>query len=217
MEGSKMSEKQDTFFTELVASSKKKVYTQEEIDTIQQQSDEVLPPELPVITTPLPTYFFSGMWIRFFAFMIDLIVIAALTQVVRTIVGLFITFTQLGTWSVYGICGLIVYYGYFILLTKLNHGQTLGKMIFGIRVVSLTSPVLDWQTVLLREGCGRFFLSIPVLGLFLYVPILFTARKQQVADLFFDTSVVNLKVVAAFLHQTTESYHVEPVYKEVKS
>lgn len=215
MEGSKMSEKQETFFSKLVVQSKKQQYTQTEINAIKQQSQATLPPEIAEVNTALPPYFFSGVWIRMFALLLDLICIAALTQVVRTIVGMFITFSTLGTFSVYGICGLIVYYGYFILLTKYNHGQTIGKMIFGIRVVSLTSSTLDWQTVLLREGCGRFFLSIPILNLFLYAPILFTKRKQQIADLFCDTSVVNLKVVASFLHQTDESNQVEAAYKEV--
>lgn len=208
-----MSDNQEQFFTNLVESSKKQSYTVEEIRLIGKQGKTILPPVTKETASVFPSYFFSGFWVRLFAFLLDLICIAALTQIVRTFIGLFIEFSQMTTWSVYGICGLIVYYGYFILLTKYNHGQTIGKMIAGIRVISLTKPTLDWQTVLIREGCGRFLLSIPVIGYLLYLPILFTGKKQQVADLFCDTSVVTLKVVAAFVHQTSETAEIASAYQ----
>ncbi|GMA54602.1 hypothetical protein GCM10025857_59590 [Alicyclobacillus contaminans] len=40
--------------------------------------------------------------------------------------------------SAYGLFSLVIYLAYFTLLTKLNRGQTIGKMIFGIRVICLT-------------------------------------------------------------------------------
>lgn len=53
--------------------------------------------------------------------------------------------------SIYGFTALLIYLAYFILLTKFNHGQTIGKMIFGIRVISFDEEELSWSTVLVRR------------------------------------------------------------------
>ncbi|MDU6523945.1 MAG: RDD family protein, partial [Enterococcus sp.] len=98
--------------------------------------------------------------------------------------------------SIYGISTLVIYLAYFILLTKLNHGQTIGKMIFGIRVVCFTEAVLSWKTVLVREGACRFILrgSFFMLG---YLVAIFTPNKQHLGDYFSDTSVVTINLVTA--------------------
>ncbi|MFD2728714.1 RDD family protein [Enterococcus camelliae] len=149
-----------------------------------------------------PTYFFVGFWIRMWAFLIDLLCIKGIT--VATI-GFFARFQILepnnSLLSIYGLLAAGLYYGYFILLTKYNHGQTIGKMIFGIRVVSLVDAELTWQTVLMREGVGRFILSFPWVGLLGYLPILGTTKKQQLADYFSETSVVSLTTLSAFSHR----------------
>ncbi|MFU1845165.1 RDD family protein, partial [Enterococcus faecium] len=59
----------------------------------------------------------------------------------------------------YGIASLAIYLTYFVLLTKLNSGQTIGKMIFGIRVVSFEEKELSWQTIFIRECICRFILK----------------------------------------------------------
>ena len=46
----------------------------------------------------------------------------------------------------------------FVVMTKFCN-QTVGKMIFGIRVISNESSKLKWSTVLFREWIGRLFLS----------------------------------------------------------
>ena len=78
---------------------------------------------------------------------------------------------------------------YFILMTKLS-GQTLGKMIMGIRVVRLDGIALSWSTIIWRELIGRTISML--LGCYLgYAVALFTRHKQAPHDLLADTCVVS--------------------------
>lgn len=144
-----------------------------------------------------PDYFYTGFWIRFFAYLLDLFCISSITGVLLGFPTSFFRMTKSKELvSVYGLLALFIYLAYFILLTKLNHGQTLGKMIFGIRVICFTEEELSWQTVLVREGACRFVLrgSIFMLG---YLVTIFTPNKQHIGDYFSDTSVVTLNLIAA--------------------
>ncbi|OOL57322.1 hypothetical protein B1P97_12400, partial [Enterococcus faecium] len=97
----------------------------------------------------------------------------------------------------YGFTALLIYLAYFILLTKFNHGQTIGKMIFGIRVISFDEEELSWSTVLVREGACRFILKFPLLMLG-YLPAVFNQKKQHLGDFFTNTSVVTINLIKAF-------------------
>lgn len=144
-----------------------------------------------------PNYFFAGFWIRLFAYLVDLACISAITGI---ILG---TIFNLAGWSrgtsllsVYGFLSVVIYLAYFVLLTKLNQGQTIGKMIFGIRVVCFTEAELSWSTVLVREAACRFILRTPPFFLG-YLVTVFTPNKQHLGDYFADTSVVTLNLVKA--------------------
>ncbi|OJG35195.1 hypothetical protein RV00_GL003026 [Enterococcus devriesei] len=144
-----------------------------------------------------PDYFYSGFWIRFFAYLIDLLCISAITSILLGLPANLLGWNEsTDLISIYGISTLVIYLAYFILLTKLNHGQTIGKMIFGIRVVCFTEAVLSWKTVLVREGACRFILrgSFFMLG---YLVAIFTPNKQHLGDYFSDTSVVTINLVTA--------------------
>jgi uncharacterized RDD family membrane protein YckC len=85
----------------------------------------------------------------------------------------------------------IVFYAYFILMTKYFR-QTLGKMVFGLRVVDLAEERLSWKTVLFREGIGRYIAGVfAPITFVVYLVAAFTKKKQGVHDLFADTSVVH--------------------------
>lgn len=151
-----------------------------------------------------PDYFYAGFWIRLWAFLVDLLCIGAITNSTiglgyRVITG---ADPSGGFLSFYGLSSLLIYVAYFTLLTKLNHGQTIGKMLFGIRVVSLTDSELSWTTVILRETVCRFTLKYPLLMLG-YLPAAFSKRKQHVGDFFCDTSVVTLNLISAFNKEIT--------------
>ncbi|MGX7185869.1 RDD family protein [Enterococcus pallens] len=154
-----------------------------------------------------PDYFYAGFWIRFFAYLVDSLCISALTAII--IGG---PFNLLGLekgrqlFSVYGILSLAVYLTYFILMTKLNSGQTLGKMIFGIRVICFSEENLSWSTVLVREGACRFILKNTVFSLG-YLIAVFTPNKQHLGDLFSETSVVTLNMLKAAEQKGVLSYY----------
>lgn len=149
-----------------------------------------------------PDYFYTGFWIRLWAFLIDLLCIHAISSIsVELFLKLFPLSSRGGVFSVYGLLSLAVYLGYFVLMTKMNHGQTVGKMIFGIRVISLTEEELSWETILVREAAGRFILQFHPLFMFGYLTAAFNNKKQHVADYFSETSVVTINMIKAFNKQ----------------
>ena len=131
----------------------------------------------------------AGFWTRFWAYIIDLIVISSLTAI--TVKPLFY-FTG---WEEFQIMYLtpfqfaiaLVFYGYFVIMTKI-WGQTIGKMILGIRVVSENGQSLTWGTVLFREWIGRF---ISVTIKLLYIIVAFTPNHKAIHDFIADTKVVH--------------------------
>lgn len=140
-----------------------------------------------------PTDYYAGFWIRFWALLIDLFLISCIKEL------LFTWFARFGlpmdNSYINFIGGSGIYLAYFILLTKFNDGQTIGKMIFGIKVVSFTEKELTWSTVLIREGAMRFIFSVNPLLMLGYLVCAFTPDKTHVGDFFAQTGVVTLKMI----------------------
>ncbi|MEF9935882.1 RDD family protein [Carnobacterium sp.] len=144
-----------------------------------------------------PDYFYGGLWLRLFAYIVDLIVIQSIGRI--AVNNMFTAFNlpkDTASFSYYTLAHLAVYLLYFILMTKFTNGQTVGKMIFGLRVVCFKEQNLSWSTVLVREGFCRYFLNLSVLRA-LYLVLLFTPQKQHVGDLLSDTSVVSENLLKA--------------------
>ena len=133
---------------------------------------------------------FAGFWMRFWAYLIDVIVVASLNGILITplIRGFDLPGTEPAVLPLQAFLTGIVYYAYFILMTKFL-SQTLGKMLFGLKVASLKSHKLTWGTVIFREGIGRFISKTILFVGFLVVA--FTNKKQGIHDLFADTSVIH--------------------------
>lgn len=131
----------------------------------------------------------AGFWIRFWAYLVDIAVIGAVSSImVRPLFTLFGWETSGSSWyAPYAILTALVFYGYFVLMTRF-FAQTVGKMIFGLRVVSLKDDRLNWPALLFREWIGRFF-SVTILPLYWIVG--FTPLKQGVHDFIADTTVVH--------------------------
>ncbi len=125
-----------------------------------------------------PQLIYAGFWMRFFAYGLDIIIIASLQRIV-----LFF----LADGGIKNVLSLGIYLLYFVLMTKLNQGQTLGKMAFGLRVVSFNEEHLSWTTVVVRELFGRYLQKI---FLIMYILIVFTPKKQHIIDLLVDTTVI---------------------------
>ncbi len=132
----------------------------------------------------------AGFWPRFWAFLIDIAVIGVSSQAAFGLVwpgGLenntvqaYVLYNSLfpGIWGV----------AYLILMTGF-YGQTLGKMIIGIKVIQTDGNPLNWPTVMIRELVGRILSQL--LGTYLgYLVCAVHPRKQAVHDLISDTCVV---------------------------
>ncbi len=131
----------------------------------------------------------AGFWVRFWAYLIDLIVVASASSILVKPVFLLIgADTSTTSWyAPYAIVTAVVFYGYFVLMTKF-FSQTVGKMILGLKVISLKEDKLTWGTLLFREWIGRF-ISTTILPLYWIVG--FTSLKQGVHDFVADTTVIH--------------------------
>lgn len=131
----------------------------------------------------------AGFWVRFWAYLIDVLLIASVTSILLKPIFLLIGLEATDTvwYAPYTIISAVFFYAYFVLMTKFL-GQTVGKMIFGLRVVSLKEDKLSWGTLLFREWIGRF-ISVTILPLYWIVG--FTKLKQGIHDFVADTTVVH--------------------------
>ncbi|WP_175990784.1 RDD family protein [Bacillus sp. Marseille-Q1617] len=136
-------------------------------------------------------FFLAGFWLRVWAYLIDLIVIGSITRLIIKPVFkvLDITLVEGSMFAPISILSAIVFYGYFVLMTKF-FSQTIGKMVLGIKVIDLKGGRPTWGTVIFRELIGRFISSTIFI---LYVVVAFTTKKQGIHDLFADTTVVQEK------------------------
>ena len=136
----------------------------------------------------LPEWKYAGFWMRFWAYLADLVIIGSINRILiyPVLRVLDIPLHDGGIFSTVNICTAVIFYLYFVLMTK-YFKQTLGKMIFGLKVVALQKDKLTWSTILFREWIGRFISGSILL---LYVIIAFLPKKQGLHDLFADTTVI---------------------------
>ncbi len=144
-----------------------------------------------------PSFLYAGFAIRGLALIIDLIIISSLRKIgLNPILKLLGFGFESNFLSVYQISSLLLGLLYFTLMTKLSNGQTLGKMILGLRVVPIYEEELSWPTVISREFFGRIILQkIKIL----YGLALFSKKNQQAADFFAGTTVVKEKFLEEYL------------------
>jgi uncharacterized RDD family membrane protein YckC len=135
------------------------------------------------------TFRLAGFWIRFYAYLIDLIIIGSITFLFfRPILNLVGLSTDLPLISIsLSSLGVIAAF-YFVFMTKL-WSQTMGKMIFGLKVIKHNGKSLDWLTVIFREIVGRTISQL--IGLHIgYIWAAFHPKKQTWHDQLMDTYVV---------------------------
>ena len=132
--------------------------------------------------------FYVGFWTRFVAYVIDMIVIYAISSLLNTFsFGLLnkqLDFPILGEES---LSYVIVMFTYFIAMTYF-FSQTLGKMIMKIKVETNKGEKLSLADVVYRELVGRllkiFLVYLP------YLAVAFTNKKKGLHDFIADTVVV---------------------------
>jgi uncharacterized RDD family membrane protein YckC len=132
---------------------------------------------------------YAGFWMRFWAYLLDIIVVSSINGiVVKPIFNAFDLAQVDELFSPFWFVTALTFYGYFILMTKF-FGQTLGKMVFGLKVVSLNGTPLSWSVVLFREGIGRYIAkTVLFIG---YLIVAFLPKKQGAHDYFAETAVVH--------------------------
>lgn len=186
----------------------KKSFFSKKEETPEVEEEMVQPPEEPAFENidelhkikerplprrnkyPISSVVAAGFWIRFVAFILDLIVAKAFSSLIASPI-IAIAGWPSGLFPV-AIKG-IAFYLYFILATYCTNGQTLGKIICGLRVIHPEEERLSFTTVLVREGAARL---IQTTFFILYVVTAFTDRKQNIGDLLADTYVVKEELYA---------------------
>jgi len=131
---------------------------------------------------------FAGFWMRFWAYLLDLIVVGSIFRLIAKPVFIFLDIESSGgLFSPDAIVSAVIFYVYFVLMTKFFH-QTLGKMVFGLSVIDIKDGSLSWMDVLIREWIGRFISSWLLI---LYLIPAFHPKKQALHDIFADTAVIH--------------------------
>ena len=132
--------------------------------------------------------FYAGFWTRFVAYVIDMIVIYAVSSLLNTfsfgLLNKVFDFPILGEES---LSYVIVMFTYFIAMTYF-FSQTLGKIIMKIKVETNKGEKLSFADVVYRELVGRlltiFLVYLP------YLAVAFTNKKKGLHDFIADTVVV---------------------------
>lgn len=136
----------------------------------------------------------AGFWTRFWAYIIDLIVLSAVSGIfikpLFRAVGIEISNPVFWIFSTYKLTALLLLLLYFALMTKFFR-QTVGKMIMGIRVIPKDDGNLTWGTIVIREVIGRFISKMLLIP---YLLVVFMPKKEALHDLFADTLVVHENV-----------------------
>lgn len=129
---------------------------------------------------------YASFGLRAFAFIIDMIVVSAINNIIRGF-NLIDPGLMIYNISLINILSGLVTVAYFTIASLITKGQSLGKIITGLRVVSLSSDKLSVSQILIREICGRFIQNKLFL---LYILPIFTPKNQGLIDFFVDTAVV---------------------------
>lgn len=134
---------------------------------------------------------YAGFWMRFWAYLLDLVVVGSIVRLLIKPVFriLDIPLSEANMFAPASIGAAVIFYLYFVLMTK-YFNQTLGKMVFGLKVVDLKSDQLTWGTILFREWIGRFISATIIIG---YIIVAFLPKKQGLHDLFTDTTVIHVE------------------------
>lgn len=132
----------------------------------------------------------AGFWLRLWAFMIDGLIISAAIGILINPIFYLMDWSLMKTpwYAPLAIISTVVYFSYFAIMTRFWQ-QTVGKMIFGLRVVKVDGQQLDWLTVLFREVIGRFISN--TIFYLPYLAVAFSPKNQGLLDYIADTIVVH--------------------------
>src|SRR5699024_9461864 len=136
----------------------------------------------------------AGFWMRFWAYLIDIIILFAINGLLLSPLGFLNEWSPIdvGFWNMINMLATIINYNYFIFMTNLVN-QTVRKMILGLKVVSEKDSKQIWLDILFRELIGRFFHNAFFILKLLYINAAFTEKKQGLHDFIGQTRVIHEK------------------------
>lgn len=139
---------------------------------------------------------FGGFWKRYAAFLIDSLLIGAASKIFLnlTVHRLVSPDLAVDSWW-YELIKLALFLAYFVGTSLLLDGQTVGKLLLGLKVVNITTGQADQKTLLFRELAGR---TVLYFAPFLALILMFTPQRQHLLDLLCDTAVLDLRQMAYF-------------------
>ena len=169
-------------------------FTEEKVDAKEVEEKVDIKEKDLTLPTSIEDYmilsknFYAGFWTRFVAYLIDMIVIYAISSLLNTIsFGLLnkvLDFPILGEES---LSYVIVMFTDFIAMTYF-FSQTLGKMIMKIKVETNRGDKLSLADVVYRELVGRLLTIF--LAYLPYLAVAFINKKKGLHDFIADTVVV---------------------------
>lgn len=141
-----------------------------------------------------PSYRLAGFWMRMWAFLADLLVVFSINGLLLSPLRYFGEGGDiiLSVWSLKGILSSIVFYLYFLIMTKMT-GQTLGKMIFGLKVIRDDQKPLQWLDLFFREVVIRFVYKAYLFLNLLYLIVAFNKEKRGLHDMIGQTKVIHVE------------------------
>ncbi|WP_303973374.1 RDD family protein [Streptococcus merionis] len=154
-----------------------------------------------------PKQVFGGFWIRFSAFLIDSLLVGAITKILLnlTVHHFVAPADATGHWW-YTLIKLLILLAYFTGTMVYFKGQTVGKYLLNLKVVNFKTGEADLKTLLVRELAGRTILHfLPIVA----VTLVFTRHRQHLMDMLCDTVVINLKQVDYF-NQAAQGHIILP-------
>ncbi len=134
---------------------------------------------------------YAGFWIRFAAMLIDTLFLIGISYLLFNPLRRLMGYGEETLYSPVDLIELVVNFLYFILLTWWT-GQTLGKMLLGIRVINGRTDGqrgnLSFGQAFMREFVGKILSSIP-LGLG-YLWVGWNEKKRGWHDMIANTYVI---------------------------
>mgnify|MGYP003579317625 CR=1 FL=1 len=103
---------------------------------------------------------YAGFWMRFWAYLLDLIVVGSIERlIIKPIFRILeIPLVEFNMFAPISIASAIIFYLYFVLMTK-YFNQTLGKMVFGIKVIDLKMTNYHGERFFFENGLAGLSLQ----------------------------------------------------------
>jgi uncharacterized RDD family membrane protein YckC len=142
--------------------------------------------ELTVKSQVEPEVKYAGFWIRFAALLLDIIVLTAISLILRVAIGVDLVNPPAGV----ALLETGISIAYYVVLTVML-GQTLGKMALGIEVVRQDGKPISWGWILLRETIGKL---VSMFILFIgFIMAAFDSKKRALHDRMSNTYVIKVE------------------------